>query len=73
MSRMAGYTERFIKKHEAYTTAQLEKMRDDLLQELEELADADESHSYQSAEADWEYDLIHKMIQERKAEPVKSF
>ena len=73
MSRMAGYTERFIEKHEAYTTAQLEKLRDELLHELEELADAEELHSYQYAEADWEYDLIHEMLQERKAGSDRSF
>jgi len=70
MSRMAGYTERFIKKHEGYTTAQLEKLRDELLQELQELADAEELRSFVYAEVDWQYDLIHKMIQERKAGPV---
>ena len=73
MSRMAGYTERFIKKHEGYTIAQLEKMRDELLHDLEELADAEEFHSFVYAEVNWRYDLIHKMIQDRKAGPVKSF
>ena len=70
MSRMAGYTERFIKKHEGDTTVQLEKMRDELLHQLGELADAEEFHSFVYAEVNWRYDLVHEMIQDRKAGPV---
>ena len=49
MSRVAGYAEKFCDKHKGYTDAQLEKVRSELLQELEELSDAEEFHSFQYA------------------------
>ena len=66
MSRVAGYAEKFCDKHKGYTDAQLEKVRSELLQELEELSDAEEFHSFQYAEVNWEYDLINIIIKERK-------
>ena len=68
--RVAGHTERFIKKHEGHTTAQLEKMKDELSQELEELADAEEFHSFVYAELQWQYDVLEMIIRERKTGPV---
>ncbi len=66
MSRVAGYAEKFRDKHKSYTDAQLEKVRSELLQSLEELSDAEEFHSFQYAEVNWEYDLINIIIKERK-------
>ena len=66
MSRVAGYAEKFRDEHKNYTDAQLEKVRSELLQSLEELSDAEEFHSFQYAEVNWEYDLINIIIKERK-------
>lgn len=66
MSRVAGYAEKFRDKYKSYTDAQLEKVRSELLQSLEELSDAEEFHSFQYAEVNWEYDLINIIIKERK-------
>ena len=41
-------------------------MRDELLQELKELADAGEFHSFLYAEMSWELDMIELLLKERK-------
>ena len=66
MSRLLGYAQKFRDEHKSKTDSQLRKMRDELLQELEELADAEEFHSFQYAEANWEFDMTELLLKERK-------
>ena len=53
MSRVSGHAQKFSDEHKSKTDSQLRKMRDELLQELEELADAEEFHSFLYAEMNW--------------------
>ena len=66
MSRVSGYAQKFRDQHKSKTDSQLKKMRDELLQQLEELADAEEFHSFQYAEANWELDMTELLLKERK-------
>ena len=66
MSRLSGYAQKFRDQHKSKTDSQLRKMRDELLQELEELADAEEFHSFLYADMNWELDMTELLLNERK-------
>ena len=66
MSRISRYAQKFRDEHKSKTDSQLRKMRDELLQELEKLADAEEFHSFLYAEMNWELDMIELLLKERK-------
>ena len=66
MSRISGYAQKFRDEHKSKTNSHLRKMRDELLQELEELADAEEFHSFLYAEMNWELDMTELLLKERK-------
>ena len=66
MSSLLGYAQKFRDEHESKTDSQLRKMRDELLQELEELADAEEFHSFLYADMNWELDMTELLLKERK-------
>ena len=66
MSRLSGYAQKFRDQHKSKTDSQLRKMRDELLQELEELADAEEFHSFLYADVSWDLDMTELLLKERK-------
>ena len=71
--RVASYTELFRKHREGHSLSQLEAELAEVLEEMEELADAEEFHSFQYASAKWEYDVLEIIIRERKEEAEKAF
>ena len=64
--RVVSYTELFRKHREGHSLAQLEAEKAEVLAEMEELADAEEFHSFQYASVQWEYDVLEIIIRERK-------
>ena len=67
MSVAEGYAKRFREEREGHSLSQLLDERTKLLTEMHELMDAEELHSFQYAEASWEYDMVHMIIKERTA------
>jgi len=70
--RVQSYTELFRKHREGHSLSQLEAELAEVLQEMEELADAEEFHSFQYASVKWEYDVLEIIIRERKEEAEKA-
>ena len=66
MSSISGYAQKFCDEHESKTVSQLRKMRDEMLQVLEALADREEFHSFQYAEVNWELDMINSIIKKKR-------
>ena len=71
--RVTSYTEAFRNERVGLSVAQLEAEKDQVLAEMEELADAEEFHSFQYAEAKWEYDVLEMIIRERNEEAEKAY
>jgi len=63
--RVVSYTEKFRKDREGHSLSQLETEKAEVLEELEELADAEEFHSFQYDSAKWEFDVLEMIIRER--------
>ena len=64
--RVVSYTEKFRKDREGHSLSQLEAEKAEVLEAMEELADAEEFHSFQYASVKWEYDVLEIIIRERK-------
>ena len=64
--RVASYTEKFRNERVGHSLSQLEAELAEVLQEMEELADAEEFHSFTYASVKWEYDVLEMIIRERK-------
>ena len=64
--RVVSYTEKFRNARVGHSISQLEAELAEVLAEMEELADAEEFHSFQYASAKWEYDVLEMIIRERK-------
>ena len=70
--RVQSYTEKFMNARVGHSLSQLEAELAEVLAEMEELADAEEFHSFQYASAKWEYDVLEIIIRERKEEAEKA-
>ena len=70
--RVQSYTEKFRNARVGHSLSQLEAELAEVLAEMEELADAEEFHSFQYASAKWEYDVLEIIIRERKEEAEKA-
>ena len=70
--RVQSYTELYRKHREGHSLSQLEAERVEVLAELEELADAEEFHSFQYASVQWEYNVLEIIIRERKEEAERA-
>ena len=64
--RVQCYTEKFRNARAGHSLSQLEAEKAEVLEEMEELADAEEFHSFQYAEVNWQYDVLEMIIEERK-------
>ena len=63
--RVVSYTEKFLKDREGHSLSQLEAEKAEVLEELKELADAEEFHSFQYDSATWKFDVLEMIIRER--------
>ena len=64
--RVTSHVQNFRNERAGHSLSQLEAELAELGKELEELADAEEFHSFQYAEVSWEYDVLEMIIRERK-------
>ena len=64
--RVASHTEKFRNARAGHSLSQLEAELTELTEVLVELADAEEFHSFQYAEVNWQYDVLEMIIEERK-------
>jgi len=71
--RVAGYVETFRNERAGHSLSQLEAEKAKVLRTLEELADAEEFHSFVYAEMSWRFDVLEMIIEERNAEATSAY